>query len=231
MARLAQSRQHWPGSLREQVYAQLEDAILTGRYMPGDDLTECAIAESMGVSRTPVREAIRQLDQEGLVDFVPNKGAVVMGLSEEDIRDIGEIRTNIEGIAARRAAQAIKAEQLEALAALLVEEASLTSRGDTERLTQIDSRFHEIIFEASGSRLLSRTLRSFHHAIRQARHLSLRGAQRAEKTLAEHEAILDAMRTGNPQQAEALMVRHVRNATKNIQHLQKTPGRAHGAQP
>jgi DNA-binding GntR family transcriptional regulator len=218
-------------SLREQVYRQLEDAILSGRYAPGENLTECAIAETLGVSRTPVREAIRQLDQEGLVDFVPNKGAVVKVLSEDDVRDIGEIRTNIEGIAARRAATAIKPEQLAALEALIREEISQTSRGAVDQLTQIDSRFHEIIFEASGSRLLNRTLRSFHHAIRQARHLSLRGAHRAEKTLAEHQALLDALRAGDARQAEALMVRHVRNATRNIQQTRHKSNGSYGAKP
>ena len=101
-----------PRSLRDQVFARLEEDILSGRYLPGDALTECGIASTLGVSRTPVREAIRQLDQEGLVDFLPNRGAIVKGLSDEDIRDIGEIRTKIEGIAARRAAKTITESQL-----------------------------------------------------------------------------------------------------------------------
>ena len=218
-----------PRSLRDQVFARLEEDILSGRYLPGDALTECGIASTLGVSRTPVREAIRQLDQEGLVDFLPNRGAIVKGLSDEDIRDIGEIRTKIEGIAARRAAKTITEPQLLELTGLLAEEAEQTRRGESDILTRLDSRFHEIIFEASGSRLLNRTLRSFHHAIRQARRLSLRGGSRAEKTLLEHQAILDALRKRDPEQSETLMSRHVRNATQSIHRMQTGQNAAHTA--
>ena len=206
-------------SLSGKVFERLEGDILNGRYRPGDSFTESRVAQELGVSRTPVREAIRQLELEGLVDYVPNKGATVMGLSEEDIRDIGEIRTKIEGIAARRATSMITEAQLSELRGILALEAFHTERGDTEPLTRLDSRFHEIIFLASGSRLLNRTLRSFHHYIQRARSLSMKAMDRAEKTLGEHRAILVALEEKDQDRAETLMVHHVRNATRSMNRL------------
>ncbi len=206
-------------SLSGKVFERLEGDILNGRYRPGDSFTESRVAEELGVSRTPVREAIRQLELEGLVDYVPNKGATVMGLSEEDVRDIGEIRTKIEGIAARRATRMITEAQLSELRGILALEAFHTERGDAEPLTRLDSRFHEIIFQASGSRLLNRTLRSFHHYIQRARSLSMKAMDRAEKTLGEHRAILVALEEKDQDRAETLMVHHVRNATRSMNRL------------
>ena len=211
-------------SLSGKVFERLEGDILDGRYRPGDSFTESRVAQELGVSRTPVREAIRQLELEGLVDYVPNKGATVMGLSEEDIRDIGEIRTKIEGIAARRATQMITETQLSELRGILALEAFHTGRGDAEPLTQLDSRFHQIIFEASGSRLLNRTLRSFHHYIQRARSLSMKAMDRAEKTLGEHRAILVALEEKDQDRAETLMVHHVRNATRSMNRLTEKAG-------
>lgn len=208
-------------SLRGKVFTRLENDILNGRYLAGESFTESKVAAELGVSRTPVREAIRQLELEGLVAYVPNKGATVKGLSEEDIRDIGEIRMKIEGLAARRAAGAIQEDQLAELRELLALEAYHTERGDAEPLMRLDSRFHEIIFKASGSRLLNRTLSSFHHYMQQARSQSLHGMVRAEKTLAEHRAILSALEGKDADRAESLMAQHVRNAMRNIHKLQE----------
>jgi DNA-binding GntR family transcriptional regulator len=207
-------------SLRGKVFTRLENDILNGRYLAGDSFTESRVAAELGVSRTPVREAIRQLELEGLVTYVPNKGATVEGLSEEDIRDIGEIRTKIEGIAARRASVSISPDQLTALQEILALEAFHTGRGEAGPLLQLDTRFHEIIFQASGSRLLNRTLKAFHHYIQRARSLSLQNMERAGKTLSEHGAILSALQGQDADRAETLMVQHVRNATRNISRLQ-----------
>jgi len=214
-------------SLRGKVFTRLENDILNGRYKAGDSFTESRVAAELGVSRTPVREAIRQLELEGLVTYIPNKGATVEGLSEEDIRDIGEIRTKIEGIAARRAAGAISPDQLAALNGILDLEAFHTGRSEAGPLLRLDTRFHEIIFQASGSRLLNRTLSSFHHYIQRARSLSMQNMERAGKMLSEHRAILTALQDQDADRAETLMAQHVRNATRNISRMQsglKQPG-------
>ena len=99
--------------LRIQVINTLEDAILNGSYKEGDSLNELRLSKSLGVSRTPVREALMQLELEGLVKNIPNKGAVVVGISEQDVEDIYEIRIRIEGLAARLCAEKITDEELE----------------------------------------------------------------------------------------------------------------------
>lgn len=101
--------------LRIQVFNTLEDAILNGSYKEGDSLNELRLSKSLGVSRTPVREALMQLELEGLVKNIPNKGAVVVGISEQDVEDIYEIRIRTEGLAARLCAEKITDEELEEL--------------------------------------------------------------------------------------------------------------------
>ena len=101
--------------LRIQVFNTLEDAILNGSYKEGDSLNELRLSKSLGVSRTPVREALMQLELEGLVKNIPNKGAVVVGVSEQDVEDIYEIRIRTEGLAARLCAEKITDEELEEL--------------------------------------------------------------------------------------------------------------------
>ncbi len=209
-------------SLRGKVFSQLENDILNGVYKAGESFTESRVAEDLGVSRTPVREAIRQLELEGLVSYIPNKGATVNGLTKEDVQDIGEIRMKIEGIAARRASVKITKQQIAELEEVLALEAFHTERMELSALLQLDSRFHDIIFIASGSRLLGQTLRQFHHYLQQVRDMSMQSAERAEKTLVEHRSIFEAIKNGMSEQAEMQMVHHVKNATKNIQRMQSS---------
>jgi DNA-binding GntR family transcriptional regulator len=206
-------------SLRGRVFVRLENDILNGKYKPGESLNESKVANELNVSRTPVREAIRQLELEGLVAYVPNKGSTVKGLSTEDIDDIFEIRMKIEGMAAKRAAANITLAQLKELKEVVEFEEFYTQKGDTEQILKLDTKFHEIIFKASGSRLLDRTLTSFHHYIQRARNLSLKDKERAKKALIEHMAIMKAIEVHDKDQAEMLMSQHILNASENIGKL------------
>ncbi len=207
-------------SLHGRVFVKLENDILNGKYKPGESLKEASIANEMKVSRTPVRESIRQLELEGLVAYIPNKGVVVKGLSLEDIRDIFDIRMKIEGLAAKRAASNITPEQLKELQEVVEFEEFYTRKGDTEQILKLDTKFHEIIFRASGSRLLDRTLTSFHHYIQRARNLSLKDKERAKKALIEHKAIMQAIARKDKEKAEILMSEHILNASENIGKIQ-----------
>jgi DNA-binding GntR family transcriptional regulator len=207
-------------SLRARVFIKIENDILNGKYKPGESLTESKIASELKVSRTPVREAITQLELEGLVVYIPNKGAIVKGLSIEDIRDIYEIRIKIEGIAAKRAASNITASQLKELKEVVEFEKFYTNKGDTEQVLKLDTKFHEIIFRASGSRLLDHTLKNFHHYIQRARNLSLKDNERAKKALSEHMAIMKAIEKGDREKADTLMKEHIINASENIEKLE-----------
>lgn len=204
------------GSLRSKVFIQLQNDILNGLYQPGDNLIETKLSEELGVSRTPVREAIRQLELEGLVQSIPNKGAIVKGISTQDIKDIYTIRMLIEGLAARWAAEKITGEELKELQEAIDLEEFYTVRNDVGHVLIFDSRFHDIIFKASKSKPLMHTLSTFHHYVQRARVSSLNNPERAQLALEEHKAILRAIMEHDAEKAERLTTLHVRNASDNL---------------
>lgn len=211
-------------SLRGKVFTQLENDILNGKYKPGDSLIETRLSDELGVSRTPIREAIRQLELEGLVQSIPNKGAIVKGISAQDIEDIYTIRMMIEGLAARWAAEKITPEELEELTETVEFEEFYTQKNDTSHLLKVDSKFHEIIFRASKSKPLMHTLSTFHHYVQRARNASFETPGRAQKALQEHKAILQAIMERDAEKAERLTTEHVRNASSNLLRQKKESG-------
>ncbi len=217
MGRIERNDAEASKSLHGKVFEQLEDDILKGRYRPGDCLNELKLTQEMGVSRTPIREAIRQLELEGLVAYTPNRGVVVRGLSEEDVRDIYQIRLMIEGMTARRAAETITPVQLEELKEIIELEEFYTDKKDAQQLSKLDSKFHETIYKAGGSHLIAKTMKAFHHYVKNARDVSLSFPERAKNTYMEHKSIYDAILERDRELAEILMEQHVRNATAFIE--------------
>lgn len=203
-------------SLRIRVFNAIENAILNGEYKDGDSLNELRLSKELGISRTPVREALMQLELEGLVRSVPNKGAVVVGVTEKDIHDIYEIRIRIEGLAARLCAENITDEELHALEQIVDLQEFYLLKNDTEQIWKLDGDFHKIIYDASRSRPLRFTLSNFHNYIKKARDISVQTEGRAEKTVAEHRAILDAIKAHNSELAEQLTAKHISNAEVNL---------------
>lgn len=203
-------------SLRAKVFNKLQNDILDGKYKPGDSLIETKLAKELGVSRTPIREAIKQLELEELVQTIPNKGAVVTGISHQDIEDIYTIRTMIEGLATRLAAEKMTPEELEQLKEVIELEEFYTNKCSTPHLLDLDSRFHEIIYKASKSRPLLWTLRSFHHFVQRARSTSLSTPGRARQSFTEHKAILQAILDKDPDKAEKLAIKHIKKASSNL---------------
>ena len=208
------------GSLRNRVFTKLQNDILNGIYTQGESLIETKLSEELGVSRTPVREALRQLELEGLVQSIPNKGVIVQEITKKDIQDIYTIRMHIEGLAARWAAENITPEELGELKEAVELEEFYTGRdtgrdGDS-RLAQFDSRFHDIIFKASKSRPLMQILSNFHHYVQKARSISINSPGRAAAALEEHRAILRAIMERDAAKAERLTTEHIRNASGNL---------------
>jgi len=203
-------------SLRDRVFNQLQNDILNGLYEPGESLIESKLSEELGVSRTPIREAIRQLELEGLVKTVPNKGAVVSGISKKDIEDIYTIRMLIEGLAARWAAEKITPKELKELQEAVDLEEFYTNKNDTEQLLKFDTRFHDIIYKACKSKPLMHMLSTFHHYVQKARSISMSSPERAKQVLREHKAILQAIIERDGDKAEKLSTEHVRNASINL---------------
>lgn len=203
-------------SLHSRVYNRIRNDILNGVYEPGESLVELKLSEELGVSRTPVREALRQLELEGLVQSVPNKGATVRGVTEQDIQDIYTIRMLIEGLAARWAAEKITPEELEELKEAVDLEEFYTTKSNYGNLLRFDTRFHDIIFKASKSKPLMYTLSTFHRYVQKARRVSMSSPERAAEVLQEHKAILQAIIDRDADRAEKLMTEHVRNAFINL---------------
>lgn len=204
------------GSLRIRVFNTLENAILDGEYDEGDNLNEIKISQELGVSRTPVREALMQLELEGLVNSIPNKGAVVVGVSKKDIEDIYAIRIRIEGLASKLSAENINEEELKALEKIVDLQEFYLTKNDFDQIWRLDSDFHKIIYDSSRSRPLRSTLSGFHNYIKRARDISVKAEGRAEKSVAEHRAILEAICRHNGDLAEQLTAEHIQNAKENL---------------
>lgn len=203
-------------SLEEKVYKTLEDQILSQKLTAGEAVTEMKLSAELGVSRTPVREALQRLDREGLIKLIPNKGAFVIGISEKDLIDIYMIRMRLEGLAARITAE--KAD--ESTVRHLRENTELTeffiSKGNVERVKDLDSDFHDIIYRACESRMLCKTLSELHRYIASYRKLSLTVEGRIEKSFEEHKQICDAIENKDMENADRLMSRHVEHALDNL---------------
>ena len=200
-------------SLSDKVYQYLRDGIAEGRYVTGDCLVEMKIAEELDVSRTPVREALKQLELEDLVDSQPNRGVIVKAFTSEDLRDVFTIRHLLEGQAAYWAAERITDAQLGQLREIVDLMEFYTQKNDVPNLVKLDSRFHEILYDASNSRTLKHILTSLHHNISRARKSSLNEPQRPAGSLSEHQHIFDAVSRHDAPAAKAYMEKHVDTAS------------------
>ncbi|NLA59062.1 MAG: GntR family transcriptional regulator [Firmicutes bacterium] len=198
--------------LRDIVFENLREAIITGQLRPGERLMEVQIAEELGVSRTPVREAIRKLELEGLVVMVPRKGAYVSNVSIKDISDIFQIRRALEGLAAELAADRLTEEQLEELEQLLVRTAETVEKLDILTTVDMDTGFHQVIYEASRNEKLSSMLYHLREQIQRFRTQSLSRPGRLEQALLEHRAIMDALKERDGELARRLVEEHIENA-------------------
>lgn len=203
-------------SLSDGVYLKLKERIINGVYEEGFRLVETKLCEEFGVSRTPVREAISQLELDGLAKTLPNRETVVVAITQKDIEDIYDIRMRIEGLAARLAAENMSAEEMKELEEIMDLEEYHTERKHVDRVLYTDSRFHDCIYRGSKSKILIQTLSMFHEHIKRARNSSLAVEGRAAQALEEHEGIFQAIRQRNADLAEELAIVHIRNARESI---------------
>ncbi|MBC5687726.1 GntR family transcriptional regulator [Mediterraneibacter sp. NSJ-55] len=206
-------------SLGGKVFQRIREDILKGKYKEHEELRENTIGKELGVSRTPVREALRQLELEGLVSIIPNKGAYVTGISPKDVKDIYMIRSMLEGLCARWATENITEEQMEELEeTILLSEFHMKREGsyNVEQITMLDGRFHAILYEASNSRILSHVLADFHKYVQPARKSSVVSEERARKSIREHKQILRAIRDKDQNLAEQLANEHILHVMQNL---------------
>ena len=203
-------------SLRGRVFHKLREDILNGKYKENEELKEVAIGEELGVSRTPVREAFRQLELEGLIQIVPNKGAYVTGITAKDVKDIYMIRSSLEGMCARLATEHITPEQLEELEENVYLASFHASKGHMEQMAELDNRFHHILYEACDSKMLEKLLQDFHQYVMRIRKKTLSTKERGIASNEEHRQIMEAIKSGKPEEAEKLATQHMVNAYDNI---------------
>lgn len=203
-------------SLRGRVFNKIREDILSGKYSQNEELKETSIGMELGVSRTPVREALRQLELEGLVNIIPNKGAYVNGISEKDIHDIYIIRSYLEGLCAKWACEHISQEQIDELEEIVYLSEFHAKKEHHEQIVELDNKFHQLIYDASNSKILNHVLSDFHHYVQRIRKITLSSENRAVNSNKEHTAILDAIRQKDGEKAEFLAHEHIMNTIKNI---------------
>lgn len=202
-------------SLRGRVYQRLRDDILSGRLKENEELKEIAIGEELGVSRTPVREAFRQLELEGLINIIPNKGAFVTGITAKDVKDIYMIRSHLEGLCARLACEHISKEQLEEMEENIYLAQFHASKGHMDQMAELDNRFHEILYEACDSKMLENLLKDYHQYVMRIRRKTL-SSSRGSESNEEHRSIMEAIKAKDTAEAERLANLHITNAYENI---------------
>ncbi len=203
-------------SLEARVYNELREALLCGQFKKDEWLTEHMLTQKLGVSRTPVRSALQRRAEDGLVSLIPNKGAVVIGIAKEDIIEIYRIRMSLEGLASAMAAEKITEEEKQKLSENVALFEFYIQRQDTEHIEELDTAFHSMIYEASGSRTIERILSELHCNTKAYRSQSLCVPGRLSKTLEEHKEILNAILTGNAEKAENLTSAHIERAMENM---------------
>ena len=222
-----------PRILRQEVLSALRTAILANEITAGSRLLEADIAAQMGVSRAPVREAIRHLEQEGLIEIFPHRGAVVIGLPEAEIDAIYELRSVIEGRATAAAVGVVGEPELARLEALIEEMRAAIKPRDVEAIAEFDLQFHGLIVEWSGLTLLRHIWSSLDGLVRVRSYQALdRPGSTARYFLknaaASHRVLVDALRDGDPDAAAAMARRHVLEVPAMLAGL-GSPGRARRA--
>lgn len=203
-------------SLRGRVFHKLREDILSGKYEEHEELKEVAIGEEMGVSRTPVREAFRQLELEGLIQIIPNRGAYVTGITEKDVKDIYMMRSLLEGLCARWATEHITGEQMDEMEENVYLAEFHAGKGHLEQLAALDNRFHEIMYEACNSKILEHQLKDLHQYVLRVRKKTLSSASRGPKSNEEHKGICEAIKEKDAELAEKLAHQHMINAYENM---------------
>lgn len=202
--------------LREVVCESLRNAIREGVLKPGERIMEIQLAEELGVSRTPVREAIRKLELEGYVVMMPRRGTYVASMSIRDINEIFEIRTALESLSNGLAADHITDEELEHLQRLLVVIGGYIKEGNIEKIVETDIEFHDVMYHAARNQRLVGIISNLRDQLTRFRTLSMSYPGRLEETLEEHKLIVEAIASGDRRAASKAAERHMENSEKTL---------------
>lgn len=202
-------------SLSHQVFKRLEEEILRGKIAKGSTISEMELSAEYGVSRTPVREAVGMLEQEGLVENTGKK-ITVLGFTEEDMLDIMDIRIALEGMVCAKTAKNIKADGIKELEEILKLQKFYLTQSDSENINKMDSQFHLAVYRHCGSNVYSRIMTEMHRKVQRFRALSVQSKPKAVRSESEHEEIFNAISFHDASLAEKLATQHAINAKSRM---------------
>jgi len=197
--------------LRDHIFEKLQQAIYSGKLKSGERLTEKKIAEELGVSRTPVLEALYRLASSGLIKIIPHRGFMISRWSAKEIKDVMEIRIALEMLALRLTIQRISPKEIDELKTLLIEMKEAVKKEDITRASQLNTLFHDKIIIASKNKELSQAIEPIKNKIYHFRIISISSPNRLKKSFEEHKKILDAIINKDSELAQELIAQHIKN--------------------
>lgn len=207
-------------TIRNQVYQILKEDICSGKYRPGQWLQENEVAAQLSVSRSPVREALRQLAADGLVVEIPNKGVFVKEFTSRDIEEVFDLRVLLENYAIGHLKDNLSTAGMKQLMACLAQMEQAHAQNDLRRYIDQDAQLHSLLVELSGNSLLSSIYSRIHSMNQQFRIYSLVSKKRFDESIEEHRDMIHRLLTGNTQEAQVINRRHLQLAReKIIEHL------------
>lgn len=202
-------------SLANQVYEKIEESILNGVYAPGEVISENKLSADLGVSRTPIREALARLQADRLVDDSPC-GTVVLGITQQDVEDMFAVKRRMEAMVTGQTAVRISEEGLARLRDILEQQEFYAGKGNAEKVRNLDTAFHDVIYGECGSRTFQAILSPIHHKLAKYRKASLEQDDRIFRSVEEHKAIFDAIAEKDVKEVENLMQLHIGHAYDSI---------------
>ncbi len=194
-----------PLTLRERIVEFIKDAVVSGRLKPGERVPEQEIAENFGISRTPIREAFRQLESEGFISLIPRKGAVVSPITDKDVREFYAIKSLLEGYAARTACEALTAREIRRLEGLNEAMERCAGKGDVKGFFRLDNAFHDTFLKACGNDKLYALVHSLVQQFERFRVTALSLPGRMEDSVSQHREIIEAFREADAPLVERLV--------------------------
>ena len=217
--KLAKTMTEYPNlPLRDVVFQTLRKGILRGDLKAGERLMEIKLANRLGVSRTPIREAIRMLELEGLVVNLPRRGAQVSSITEEDLRDVLEVREGLEDLAVKLACERMTEEDLSELYAASRKFEKLTNKSDITALAEADEHFHEIIFRSTGNRRLCQLLNNLREQMYRYRIEYLKDEKNRRSLIGEHDKLWEALGKKDLKTARRVMKTHIERQALSIEN-------------
>ena len=202
--------------LRDVVFNTLRQAILRGELKPGERLMEIQLANKLGVSRTPIREAIRKLELEGLVLMIPRKGAEVAEITEKSLRDVLEVRRALVELAVQLACEKITKEEIRELERVAKEFQQVVNSSDITEIAEVDVCFHDIIYTATDNQKLIQLLNNLREQMYRYRVEYLKRDGVFPQLIAEHEAIIRHIENNEKEKATEVMCRHIDNQVETV---------------